>query len=154
MVAHFCYLNYGATNLLFYGPFLAKLWHWQTSANLDQFRFVMAQNVRAEENIKKIIIIFCHIVHIPILHFGFKTMGYKMCIPYNSRLCPKPFVDKPGLYIELFRLIRLAQSWLEDSGCDSGWTGWPGRWDKPPQHRGRGWGVWGGGLLIFCSKTS
>ena len=50
------------------------------------------------------------------LHFGAMTMGYKMRIPYNSRLCPKPFVDNPGLQIELFRLIRLAQSWLEDSG--------------------------------------
>ena len=61
MVAHFCHLHYGAINLLFYGPFLAKLWHWQTSANLDRFRFVMAQNVRAEEYIKKILIIFCHL---------------------------------------------------------------------------------------------
>ena len=73
-------------------------------------------------------------------------MGYKMRIPYNSRLHPKPFVDNPGLQISLFRLIRHALVGWRTAG-DSGWTGWPGRWNKPPQHRGRG--VGGGGVALI-----
>ena len=86
------------------------------------------------------------------MHFGAKTMGYKMRIPYNSRLSPKPFVDNPGLQIQLFRLIRLALVGWRTAG-DSGWTGWPGRWDKPHSTGVGGWGVWGGWVINILLKN-
>merc|ERR1719319_436574 len=38
-------------------------------------------------------------------HFDPSCMGSEMRIPYNSRLHPKPFVDNPGLQIQLCRVI-------------------------------------------------
>ena len=77
------------------------------------------------------------------IHFGAMTMGYKMRIPYNSRLSPKPFVDNPGLQIQLFRLIRLALVGWRTAG-DSGLDWMAGTLGQAPTAQGSGGGGCGG----------
>ena len=66
MVAHFCHLHSMAIKKAFYGVFMAYFGGSGCPRKIQLIFFCIAQNLRAEVNINKMVVHFCHICSIAI----------------------------------------------------------------------------------------